>query len=76
MFGRGLICNPALVLRPRGLIGLECDSEQDLAAIEELGLPATITVRSSLPYKRHFWFRPPAELETSPYVAFRFENGT
>jgi AAA domain-containing protein/bifunctional DNA primase/polymerase-like protein/primase-like protein len=72
---RGLKRNPALVLRPSGLIGLECDSEQDLAAIEALGLPATITVCSSAPHKRHYWFRPPAELETLPYVAFRFEHG-
>jgi AAA domain/Bifunctional DNA primase/polymerase, N-terminal/Primase C terminal 1 (PriCT-1) len=75
VFGRGLSCNPALVLRPSNLIGFECDSEQDLVAIEELGLPATITVRSSAPYKRHFWLRPPPELETVPYAAFRFESG-
>jgi hypothetical protein len=75
VFGRGLSCNPALVLRPSNLIGFECDSEQDLVAIEELGLPDTITVRSSAPHKRHFWLRPPPELETVPYAAFRFESG-
>jgi AAA domain/Primase C terminal 1 (PriCT-1)/Bifunctional DNA primase/polymerase, N-terminal len=75
VFGRGLSCNPALVLRPSNLIGFECDSEQDLVAIEDLRLPPTIAVRSSAPYKRHFWFRPPPELETIPYAAFRFESG-
>src|SRR5262249_47254587 len=75
VFGRGLACNPAVVLRPSGLVGLECDSEQDLVAIEELGLPVTVTVRSSQPYKRHFWFRPPTVLETVPYVAVLFEPG-
>jgi KaiC/GvpD/RAD55 family RecA-like ATPase len=74
-FGRGITQNPAVILRPSGLVGLECDSEEDLAAIEALKLPRTITVRSSEPYKRHFWFRPPSTLETVPYVAFRFEYG-
>lgn len=75
VFGRGLTSNPALVLRPSNLVGFECDGREDLAAIEELGLPATITVQSSAPCKRHYWFRPPARLETLPYVAFRFESG-
>jgi Bifunctional DNA primase/polymerase, N-terminal/Primase C terminal 1 (PriCT-1) len=75
VFGRGLTSNPALVPRPSGLTGLDCDSEQDLAAIDRLGLPTTITVRSSQPYKRHFWFRPPSTLETVQFAAFRFEGG-
>jgi KaiC/GvpD/RAD55 family RecA-like ATPase len=76
LFGtRGLTRNPALVLRSSLLVGLECDSEQDLAAIAELELPPTITVQSSAPYKHHFWFRPSAQLETVPYCAFRFESG-
>jgi Primase C terminal 1 (PriCT-1)/Bifunctional DNA primase/polymerase, N-terminal len=54
---------------------LGCDSKDDLAAIEELGLPATITLRSSKPYKQHRWYRAPAGMETLPYVAFRFEHG-
>jgi hypothetical protein len=73
-FGRGVTCNPALVLGA-SVIGIECDSEEDLAAVEALGLPATITVCSSAPFKRHWWWRPPAELETVPFVAFRFEHG-
>jgi hypothetical protein len=75
LFGRGLTCNPAGVVRASAALALECDSEEDLAAIVELGLPATITVRSSAAYKRHFWFRPPSPLETLPFVAFRFESG-
>ena len=37
--------------------------------------PATITVRSSQAYKRHFYFSPPAELDTVTFVCFRFESG-
>ena len=76
IFGRGMVCNPAIVLRPSGLIGIECDGEQDLATIEALGLPTTLTERSSLPATRHFYFRPPPELEVVAKVSFRFENGT
>lgn len=72
---RGLQRNVAVVLRPSNLVVLECDSEIDLVAIEELFLPTTLTVRSSEPYKRHFYFRPPEALEALPYVAFRFESG-
>jgi hypothetical protein len=72
---RGLARNPAIVLRQSNLIGIECDTEQDLAAIEKLGLPATLTVRSSADYRRHFYFRPPAGLELIPKVGFRFESG-
>ena len=53
---RGLKQNPAFVVRPSGVVVLEWDPEEDLAAIEKLGLPATITVRSSAPYKGHGWF--------------------
>lgn len=73
--GRGVQKNPAIVLRPSNLVVLECDTEEDLVRIESLDLPETITVRSSKPYKRHYYFRPPAELEALPYVAFRFESG-
>ncbi len=72
--GRGDKHNVAVVLRPSNLIVIECDSEDDLIAIEELDLPATLTVQSSEPYKRHFYFRPPEGLTTLPYVAFRFES--
>lgn len=73
--GRGQTRNPVIVLRPSNLIIIECDSEEDLVAIQDLDLPKTITVQSSQAYKRHYWFRPPAELEAIPYVAFRFESG-
>jgi hypothetical protein len=72
---RGLSHNIAIVLRPSNLLVLECDSEHDLVRIEALDLPRTLTVRSSAPYKRHFYFRPPEQLEALPYVAFRFESG-
>lgn len=73
--GRGQNHNPVIVLRPSNLLIIECDTEQDLAAVQELELPHTIIVQSSQPYKRHYWFRPPPELEALPYVAFRFESG-
>lgn len=72
---RGKTRNVAIVLRPSNLIVLECDTEEDLLRIEALQLPVTLTVRSSKPYKRHFYFRPPADIEQLPYVAFRFESG-
>jgi len=72
---RGQTRNVAIVLRPSNLVVLECDTEDDLLRIQELNLPVTLTVRSSKPYKRHFYFRPPADIEQLPYVAFRFESG-
>jgi hypothetical protein len=74
VFARGLKHNPVVVLRPSGLIGIECDTEEGLARIDALGLPETVTVCSSLPYKRHLWLRPSPELEQLPVVAFRFET--
>ncbi len=72
--GRGVDHNVAVVLRPSNLIVIECDSEDDLLAVEELDLPVTLTVQSSEPYKRHFYFRPAETLDGLPYVAFRFES--
>jgi hypothetical protein len=80
-FGAGLIGqrgksrNIAIVLRPSHLVVMECDSEEDLARLDALELPATVTVRSSQPYKRHYYFRPDPAMEMLPYVAFRFESG-
>ena len=73
--GRGTTRNVAIVLRPSNLIVIECDSEPDLARIATLELPQTLTVQSSAPYKRHFYFRPDQEQQSLPYVAFRFEEG-
>jgi hypothetical protein len=72
---RGLSANPAINLRTSGLIGVESDGQEDLARVKALGLPSTLTERSSLPSKLHFYFRPAAEHETVPYVSFRFEHG-
>jgi DNA-binding transcriptional ArsR family regulator len=70
--GRGERRNPAVVLRRSNLVGLECDTIEGLEQIQALGLPATVTVQSSKPYKLHFWFRPPnGEVR---YSAFRFEK--
>ena len=75
VFGRGLYQNPAVNLRTSGLVGIECDGDEDLARVKSLGLPTTLTERSSLPTKLHFYFAAPAELELVPKVSFRFEAG-
>lgn len=74
IYGRGQKRNPVIVVRPSNLVILECDTEIDLANISQLDLPETVTVVSSEPYKRHFYFRPDPELEQLPAVAFRFES--
>ena len=55
---------------------MSATASEDLARVEALGLPATLTERSSLPTKRHMYFRPPPELEVVAQVSFRFEKGT
>jgi hypothetical protein len=73
---RGQYQNPAINLRTSagGLVGIECDGEEDLARVLALGLPATLTERTSGPAKFHYYFRAP-ERETLPKVGFRFEAG-
>lgn len=73
---RGQSANPAITLRTSSLVGLECDGPADLARVEEFALPATLTEQTSTPAKRHYYFRPPPELEALPKVGFRFEAGT
>jgi hypothetical protein len=51
--------NPVVVLRPSRLIGIDVDTPEGLAAVNEMDLPATVTVRSSADYKRHLWYRWP-----------------
>lgn len=70
---RGKTHNPGVTARTSNLIVFDVDTEEGLAEIARLGLPATWTVQSSAPYKRHFWFRPPADAEKVPVVGFRFE---
>ena len=74
IFGQGITRNPAVVLRPSGLVGIECDTEEGFARIAALELPSTVTVCSSLPYKRHYWFRPPSGLAKLESVCFRLEK--
>jgi hypothetical protein len=71
---RGQHMNPAITLRTSGLVGIECDGEEDLARVRELGLPRTLTEQTSAPSKLHLYYRAP-ELETLPKVSFRFEAG-
>jgi hypothetical protein len=69
---RGVSANPVVVLRKSGLVGVECDSLDDVARFREMCDLETLTVESS-PGRRHFYFREPANgLE---HVAFRFEQG-
>jgi hypothetical protein len=75
VFGRGITANPVINLRTSGLVGIECDGAEELAKVKALGLPATLTERSSGPAKLHFYFTAPPELETVPKVSFRFEAG-
>jgi putative DNA primase/helicase len=65
--------NPVVVLRPSGLVGVECDSQRDAEQLATFGLPPTLTARSSERWKLHHYFRAPAE--NVPYAAFRFESG-
>ena len=78
-FGAGLLAergqrrNPAVVLRPSGLIGVECDGREAVERFQALGLPPTVTVQSSAPDRLHFWFR--SWNGTPPrFVSFRFEG--
>lgn len=75
LVSRGRARNPVIVLRPSGLIGLESDTVYDLQRIEAIVASPTVTVRSSSPHRRHYYFRPPAGIESLPFVAFRFESG-
>jgi hypothetical protein len=70
---RGLHTNPAITARTSNLVLIDCDTPEGLAEIEALGLPPTLTARSSEEYKRHFYFRPPSELDRVEKVGFRFE---
>ena len=72
---RGLRRNPAITARTSNLILIDCDTQKGLSEIEALRLPPTWTVRSSADWKRHYYFRPPAEAEQVPKVGFRFEEG-
>jgi hypothetical protein len=65
--------NPVTVLRASGLIGIECDSHEDVDHFLSFGAPATLTARSSEEWKRHFYFRAPEP--NLPNAAFRFELG-
>lgn len=64
--------NPAVVTRASGLIAVDCDDEEGLAAFQALDPPETLTVRTSAPYKRHFYFRAPPDAE---YCYFEFAGG-
>jgi len=70
--GRGLLRNPAVVVRASRLIVVESDSIEGLTQIEALALPPTWTVRSSAPHRQHRYLRWPDRV-TPEFVSFRFE---
>ena len=72
MTSQGLHRNPALVARASRLIVVETDTPDRLAQLEAFGLPRTVTVQSSEPYKRHHWFRPWGD-EMPSFASFRLE---
>ena len=72
MTSQGLHRNPALVARASRLIIVETDTAERLAELAALGLPETVTVRSSEPYKRHHWFRPWGD-SMPAYASIRLE---
>jgi hypothetical protein len=75
MQSRGQHRNPAINLRTSRLVGIECDGDDDLRRVEQVGLPRTLTEQTSEPAKRHYYFRPPV-VDALPKVGFRFEAGT
>jgi hypothetical protein len=70
---RGRTRNPAIVARPSGLVLVECDSADDIARFQELVPIGTLTVQSSSPTRRHFYYAAPAE--GLRFSSFRFETG-
>jgi hypothetical protein len=63
--------NPIIALRNSGLVGIDCDSEEDIAAFKTFGAPPTYSVRTSK--GRHFYYRAPTDATVH---ALLFENGT
>jgi putative DNA primase/helicase len=65
--------NPVLVARTSKLILVDADGPDELAAFEKLEAPPTLTVVSSTPDRKHFWFRWDGDMPD--HVMFCFENG-
>lgn len=60
--GRGLKRNPAVVLRPSGLIGVDVDGPEGIAHLKRIvpeGMPRTVTVETGKEQGYHLWYRPP-----------------
>jgi len=71
---RGLVANIGINLRTSNQVGIELDGQQEIDRARELGLPETLTARSSSPDRLHLHYRPPAGLDELEYVSFRFEH--
>lgn len=62
--GRGEKRNPAVVLRPSGLIGIDVDGKEGLDHLRRIvphGVPRTVTVETGKDPGFHLWFRAPGE---------------
>lgn len=60
--GRGERRNPAVVLRPSGLVGIDIDGPDGVELIRDLlpeGLPRTVTVETGKPSGYHLWYFAP-----------------
>jgi Bifunctional DNA primase/polymerase, N-terminal/Primase C terminal 1 (PriCT-1) len=74
---RALTRNIGITLRSSNLIGVEADSPELIDRVHELELPATLTEQTRGPERRHWYFRPPANLNGAlEVVSFRFEGDT
>jgi hypothetical protein len=66
--GRGARRNPAVVLGPSGLLGVDNDGPEGVALLRRHvpeGLPLTVTVLTGKDDGYHFWFRRPPDAATS-----------
>jgi putative DNA primase/helicase len=59
---RGERCNPAVVLGPSGLIGIDVDGPEGVEHLQRLvsdGMPRTVTVETGKDSGYHLWYRRP-----------------
>jgi hypothetical protein len=69
--------NPAINLRGSRLVGVEIDSDVELAHFRSLNIAdAGMVAQSSTPDRLHFFYEWPRELAEDEPVSFRFEGGS
>lgn len=65
--GRGLKRNPAVVLRPSGLLGIDVDGPEGVARLRQIvpeGMPRTTTVETGKTSGYHLWYARPGDVAT------------